>query len=84
MIEKLQAYRAELEQTKLNELAKDPMPEIETKVADFRAQLIAEAADAKNAIVNKIDSDIDCINYLIQRESDKALAAAESTVTLIR
>lgn len=88
MIEKLQAYRAELVQAKSNELAKDSMPEIEAKVADFRAQLIAEDEAAKLKIVTKIDSDIDCIDYLIQRESDKVLAAAETaqanTVTLIR
>lgn len=80
MIEKLEAYRAELEAQKAEVLAKDIMPEVETKVSEYRDKCIAEAKAEIDALVNKIASDIACINVIIERE--KASEVAEMQVDM--
>lgn len=80
MIEKLEAYRAELEAQKAEVLAKDIMPEVDAKVSEYREKCIAEATAEVEATVNKIASDIDCINVIIERE--KASEVAEMQVDM--
>ena len=80
MIEKLEAYRAELEAQKAEVLAKDIMPEVDAKVSEYREKCIAEAKAEIDALVNKIASDIACINVIIERE--KASEVAEMQVDM--
>ena len=80
MIEKLEAYRAELEAQKAEALAKDIMPEVDAKVSEYREKCIAEANAEIDALVNKIASDIACINVIIERE--KASEVAEMQVDM--
>lgn len=80
MIEKLEAYRAELEAKKAEALAKDVTPIIDEKVADYRAKCEAEITAELNDYVAKLDSDINCINSIIARELE-ATAAADPIVT---
>lgn len=78
MIEKLEAYRAELEAQKAEVLAKDITIEVEAKVSEYREKCIAEATAEVEATVNKIASDIACINVIIERE--RACEVAEVQV----
>ena len=80
MIEKLEAYRAELEAQKAEALAKDIMPEVDAKVSEYREKCIAEAKAEIDALVNKITSDIACVNVIIERE--KASEVAEMQVDM--
>lgn len=80
MIEKLEAYRAELEAQKAEALAKDIMPEVDAKVSEYREKCIAEANAEIDARVNKITSDIACVNVIIERE--KASEVAEMQVDM--
>ena len=70
MIEKLKAYRAELEAKKAAIESEDYTAEIEAKVEDYKATLEKEEAERKAAIVAKILSDIECINNIIAREEE--------------
>lgn len=70
MIEKLKAYRAELEAKKAAIESEDHTAEIEAKVVEYKATLEKEEAEKKSAIVAKILSDIECINNIIAREEE--------------
>lgn len=76
IIEKLEAYRAELESQKMGLLSTDIMPIVEQEVAKYREQITAEIQADLDAKVNKVASDIACIQVIIDREK----AAAEYTV----
>lgn len=68
MVERLQVYIDELRAKKNEILTKDNSAEIEAKVEEFRAKLIADEAAARDAAVAKIDSDIECISNVMARE----------------
>lgn len=70
MIEKLKAYRAELEAKRAAIESEDHTTEIEAKVVEYKATLEKEEAERKSAIVAKILSDIECINNIIAREEE--------------
>lgn len=70
MIEKLKAYRAELEAKKAAIESEDHTTEIEAKVVEYKATLEKEEAERKSAIIAKILSDIECINNIIAREEE--------------
>ena len=80
MVEKLTAYRAELEAKRF--LLEGPIDtsEIEVEVAAYREKLIAEAEAKRAAEVTKLNSDIDCINGLIAREEAAAATVVETPV----
>lgn len=80
MVEKLQAYLAELMQNAATVEARDDSVIIAEKVAGFKEVLEKEYAEAKATELAKINSDIDCINTLIARENEKAKAAVETPV----
>ena len=82
MVEKLKAYLAELETKKAELLATDFIPEIEAKVAAFKESLIKESEDNRAKDVAKVDSDIACINKIIENELALAAAATVETVTI--
>lgn len=67
-ITKLTAYRDEI----LKDLAElkdyDDSAEIEKEVAAYREELTKEYAAVKESKINKMESDIQCIEVLIQRE----------------
>lgn len=68
MVEKLKAYRDELI-AKIEEIkGTDHNAEIDAKVAEFRAKLVAEIEDAADKELAKLNSDVECINGLIARE----------------
>lgn len=75
MVEKLKAYRAELEAKKEALLAEDVSAEIETKVAEYKAVLEADAAANKEKAIAKVDSDIDCLDKIIAAEIEKETVA---------
>ena len=81
MIEKLKAYRAELEAKKAAIESEDHTAEIEAKVEDYKATLEKEEAERKAAIVAKILSDIECINNIIAREEETE--AVEVTTAVV-
>ena len=68
MLNNLREFRAELENDKATALAADFTTEIEAAVETYRKELIATKENERNAIVAKIDSDIDCVDRLIARE----------------
>ena len=74
MVEKLQAYLAELAVAAEAVRNRDCSAEIAEKVAAYEAELKAEAAAAKQAELAKLNSDMDCIQKLIQREQESVLA----------
>ena len=82
MITKLQAYRAELENLKAQELNKDYTAEIEQKVSEYRTKLQTEYAAQTQDYVAHIDNDLNCIDWLIKRESEESTfcACTEDTV----
>ena len=70
MIEKLNLYRAELEEKKaaiLNEVI-----DVEEEVAAFRRDLEAKKQAKKDADIAKVDSDIECIDGIIARINKEA------------
>lgn len=76
MIEKLNLYRAELEEKKaalLNEAI-----DVEEEVAAFRRELEEKKQAKKDADIAKVDSDIECIDGIIARinkEAEKAIVS---------
>jgi hypothetical protein len=78
MVEKLEAYRAELEAKKAEALAKDITPIIDEQVAIYRSELEANAKAELDSYVAKVDSDIDCIDAIIAREKATEAVAVEA------
>ena len=68
MVEKLRAYRAELE-AKRTELV-DSHINVEPEVEAYRQRLIADAEAKKAAEIAKVESDINCIDNIIAREEE--------------
>lgn len=66
MVEKLEAYKAELEAKKAT--LENTVIDVEAEVAEFRAKREAEEKAKITAGIAKVVSDIDCINVLIERE----------------
>ena len=66
MVEKLEAYKAELEAKKAT--LENVVIDVEAEVAEFRAKREAEEKAKITADIAKVVSDIDCINGLIERE----------------
>lgn len=66
MVEKLEAYKAELEAKKA--ALENVVIDVEAEVAEFRAKREAEEKAKITADIAKVVSDIDCINGLIERE----------------
>ena len=77
MVEKLGAYKAELEVKKAT--LENTVINVEAEVAEFRAKREAEEKAKITADIAKVVSDIDCINGLIEREK----AAIEAPVVEI-
>lgn len=73
MVEKLEAYKAELEAKKA--ALENVVIDVEAEVAEFRAKREAEEKAKITADIAKVASDIDCINHIIEREK----AAVEIT-----
>lgn len=80
MVEKLKAYRDELETEKSNLINK--IIDVEAEVAAYRNDLISKAEAERDARVAKLASDIDCINALIARE-ETAGVAVDEPVTVV-
>ena len=66
MVEKLEAYKTELEAKKAT--LENVVIDVEAEVAEFRAKREAEEKAKITADIAKVVSDIDCINVLIERE----------------
>ena len=78
-VEKLKAYRAEIEANKQTALNADYTAEIEAKVAEYKESVIATYAANKAAEIPKLDSDLECLDALIAREeAAKAEVSAET------
>lgn len=75
MVEKLKAYVAELEAIRTEVENTDYSEAINKEVMEFRAATVKKYEDAKVTALAKVDSDIACVNSIIEREC--ALAAAE-------
>lgn len=75
MLEKLKAYREELELKKASVIAANPAAEIDAEVAAYRESLIKAHAVKRDEAVKKLDSDIECISILIAREEESIAAA---------
>lgn len=81
MVEKLKAYRAELEAEKAEVV--NSHINVEPAVEEYRAKMIAEAEANKAAKIAKIESDISCIDAIIEREEAIAAAPATDEVTTV-
>lgn len=79
MVEKLKAYRAELEAKKASIESEDHTAEIEAKVAEYKTTLEKEESERKAALIAKVISDIECINNIIAREE----STTEVTVDVV-
>lgn len=79
MVEKLKAYRVELEAKKTDLYATNYIPEIEEDVKAYRESLIKASEEHRAKAIAKVDSDIECIDTLIARE--EAICEAEPTIT---
>lgn len=77
MVEKLEAYRAELE-AKKTEL-ENTVIDVEAEVNAYREDLLAKKKAERVAEIAKIESDINCINNIIAREQT---AGVEATVVV--
>ena len=77
MVEKLEAYKAELEAKKA--ALENTVIDVEAEVAEFRAKREAEEKAKITADIAKVVSDIDCINVLIEREKAAIEAPAVET-----
>lgn len=87
MVEKLEAYRAELEVKKADLLTKGIDTEaINADVELYRSQLTEEANKKLNEEIATIESNIRCIEGLISRELEAAntveAVPADNTVTV--
>ena len=82
MIDKLQTYLAELQANADAIAAEDHTAEIETAVANFKADLEDKYAQDKAARLAKVASDMDCLQNIITREQEK-LAATLTVDTAI-
>lgn len=80
MVEKLQAYLAELESQKAAVLVENHTAEIEAEVLAFKEALIKELELKRQETVAKIDSDIECINKIIARETAVVVDVVENLV----
>lgn len=76
MVEKLEAYKAELEAKKAE--LNDAVIDVEAEVIAFREKRVAEETAKKAACIAKIDSDINCIEHLIECEKAKEVATVEA------
>lgn len=72
MVEKLKAYRAELEAKKAEVVNR--AINVEPEVEAYRNKLIADAEAKKAAEIAKFESDIDCVDHIIAREEEAAAA----------
>ena len=77
MVEKLEAYKAELEAKKA--ALENTVIDVEAEVAEFRAKREAEEKAKITADIAKVVSDIDCISVLIEREKAAIEAPAVET-----
>ena len=80
MVEKLMVYRKELEDKKAGLIAADYSTEINEKVLAYRDALIKATEDTRANEIAKVDSDIACINTIIEREQINEANVAEPTV----
>lgn len=78
MVEKLEAYKAELEAKKA--ALENVVIDVEAEVAEFRAKREAEEKAKITADIAKVVSDIGCINGLIEREK-AAIEASTVEIT---
>ena len=76
MLDKLQIYLAELKAEAETVAATDDTAAIALEVAEFESAVRAKYAKAKEDKLNKINSDIDCVEHIIERE----IAAAQAPV----
>ena len=86
MVEKLQAYRAELEVKKANLVANGiDTAAIEASVDLYRTQLTEEATKVLNEEITTIESNIRCIDGLISRELEAAntIEAVPTSETIV-
>ena len=83
MIEKLIAYRTELEEEIAKVQAQDNTAEIEAQVAEYRQGLINDDKAAKEALIAKLNSDVECLNRLIRREQEAATEAVVEQTEVI-
>ena len=82
MVEKLRAYRAELEDKKATIVNADFTQEIEKDVCAYRESLIKTSEENRAKNIAKVDSDIECIDTLIAREETLAESGVtEATIT---
>lgn len=76
MLDKLQIYLAELKAEAATVAATDDTAAIALEVAEYESAVRAKYAKAKEDKLNKINSDIDCVEHIIERE----IAAAQAPV----
>ena len=81
MIEKLFMYLNELEVKRNEVLATDDSAAIEAEVATFRDAVIKRYAVEKDNALAKIDSDIECVKGIIDRETVLTAVPAEDPIT---
>ena len=72
MVEKLRAYRAELEAKKA--MLENSVIDVEAEVAAYREKLITAAEAERAATIAKLISDMNCIDGIIAREEEKETA----------
>lgn len=72
MVEKLKAYRAELEAKKA--MLENSVIDVEAEVAAYREKLITAAEAERAATIAKLISDMNCIDGIIAREEEKETA----------
>lgn len=72
MVEKLKAYRAELEAKKA--MLENSAIDVEAEVAAYREKLITAAEAERAATIAKLISDMNCIDGIIAREEEKGTA----------
>lgn len=68
MVDKLRAYLEELKTAHAAILAEDNTVAIEAEVAEFKETVVAKYDADKTARLLKVESDINCIEELINRE----------------
>ena len=80
MVDKLQTYLVELQVSAEAIRTKDNSAEIEASVAEYRANLEREYEADKQRRLDKVNSDIDCLQRIIDCEKEKAMAATSDFV----